>query len=319
MGGGFPLGRHIEIFGDESTCKTYIAYRTMALSQQRGNICALIDPEHSFDPKWFAACGGIPEELITAQPDVAEKAIEAMMVLFQNPDVEVITVDSVAALSTKEEIKKAPNDEKDVRIASQARFMSTNLRRLTTVNERTLVLWTNQNRTKIGTFFGNPNTQPGGRALRYYDTARIELRRGEQVKAKKKKVNTKGKLVDADLQTGFWIYAKALKNKVSKPHMESTFVFDNDAGRIDPFAEIVQLGLADGLIQQTGRSAYAYVDLDDVEWKENSLSKFKKMIATNPQVHEELVESIQENTLEMSISKLSSNANDDALDDDEEE
>jgi recombination protein RecA len=304
-GGGFALGRHLELFGDESVCKSWIAYKTMALAQQRGKVCALIDPEHTFEPSWFRSLGGRPEELITAQPEIAEEAIEAMMLLFQNPDMEVITVDSVAALATKEEIQKAPNAEKEVRIASQARFMSLNLRRLTTLNKHTLVLWTNQNRTKIGQFFGNPTSQPGGRALKFYDTARIELKRGEGVKQKGKKVNTKSKVVDSDNQTGFWVYAKAMKNKASKPYMEGTFLFDNEAGEIDEISEIIQLGLIDGLIEQKGKTNYSYVDLDDVEWTENSLKKFRQLLSESDTIREELIDSIRENTLELAVPRSS--------------
>lgn len=298
-GGGFALGRHIEIFGDESSVKTTLCYMTMALSQQRGNECALIDPEHAFDPAWFNHLGGDASRLIVAQPDVAEEAIEAMMLLFQNPILEVITVDSVAALSTKEEIRKAPNADTDVRIASQARFMSTNLRRLTTVNKRTLVLWVNQNRTKIGQFFGNPTSQPGGRALKYYDTARIELKRGERITKKGKKVNTKNKLVDTTVNKGYWIYARAHKNKASREGLESTFAFDSEAGRIDLISEIVQLGLHDGLLEGTDRTL-KYVDYDDYEWS-GTKAKFIQWIDENVVLREELIEQINDKTLELAI------------------
>jgi recombination protein RecA len=308
-GGGFALGRHIEVFGDESSTKTTLCYMTMALSQQRGNECALIDPEHAFDPKWFKHLGGVPERLIVAQPEVAEEAIEAMMLLFQNPEIEVITVDSVAALSTKEEIRKAPNADTDVRIASQARFMSTNLRRLTTVNKRTLVLWINQNRTKIGQFFGNPKTQPGGRALKFYDTARIELVRGEKITAKGKKVNTKSKLVDSTVNKGYWVYARAHKNKASREGLEATFAFDSVAGKIDGISEIIQLGLNDGLIEGTERS-FKYRDLDDFEWS-GQKPKFMKMIEENPVLREELIDQINDRTLELAYPGSSANGDGD--------
>lgn len=306
-GGGFALGRHIEVFGNESSVKTTLCYMTMALSQQRGNECALIDPEHAFDPVWFKHCGGDPDRLLVAQPEVAEEAIEAMMLLFQNPVMEVVTVDSVAALSTKEEIRKAPNADTDVRIASQARFMSTNLRRLTTVNKRTLVLWINQNRTKIGQFFGNPTTQPGGRALKFYDTARIELIRGEKITVKGKKVNTKGKLVDSTVNKGYWVYARAHKNKASREGLEATFAFDSEAGRIDQISEIIQLGLLDGLIEGTERS-FKYVDWDDYEWA-GTRAKFIKMVDDNDVLREELIEQINERTLELAYPSSSVNGN----------
>jgi recombination protein RecA len=312
-GGGFALGRHIELYGDESVCKSYIAYRTMALSQRRGNVCALIDPEHSFDPKWFRHLGGVPEELITAQPEIAEDAIEAMMLLFKQ-GVEVITVDSVAALATKEEAARRATDE--AKIASQARFMSQQLRRLTTYNEKTLVLWTNQNRTKIGMFFGNPTSQPGGRALKFYDTARIELKRGKKITKKAQKATQDRKLVSGMTQSGHWVLARAHKNKVSREGLEATFVFDNERGQIDPVSEIIQLGLEDGLIVRSGNT-FSYVDYDDVEWKGNE-KKFRQLIAENDGIRDELIADIETHTLELAQPGGSVNNSDETDEGDEE-
>lgn len=295
-GGGFPLGRHIELFGDESVGKTLTMYRTMALSQQRGNVCALIDPEHAFEAKWFRHLGGKPKELLLMWPETGEEAVEAMMLLFKQ-QIEVLGVDSVASLATKEESVRSPDDK--AMVASQARFMSANLRRLTTYNEKTLVLWMNQNRTKIGTFFGNPTTQPGGRALRFYDTARIELKRGERIKTKGKKVNTKSKVVASDIQTGYWVYAKAHKNKVSREGMEGTFAFDSKRGEIDLLSEIIQLGLEDGLITRRDRT-FTYLDYDEFEWS-GPESKFRKMLRENKNLQNELIECIEERTLELAI------------------
>lgn len=311
-GGGFALGRHIELYGDESVCKSFIAYRTMALSQQRGNVCALIDPEHSFDPEWFKHLGGIPEELITAQPEIAEDAIEAMMMLFKQ-NVEVITVDSVAALATKEEAVRRATDE--AKIASQARFMSQQLRRLTTYNEKTLVLWTNQNRTKIGQFFGNPTSQPGGRALKFYDTARIELKRGKKITKKTQKANQDRKLVAGMTQSGHWVMARAHKNKVSREGLEATFVFDNEKGEIDLVSEIIQLGLEDGLITRSGNS-FSYVDYDDVEWK-GTEKKFRQILSENDEIREELIGDIENKTLELAMPGGSNNGYSDDNDSEE--
>lgn len=295
-GGGFALGRHYEIFGSESSAKTSLVYMTIALSQQRGKLCALVDPEHSFDAKWFRHLGGIPEELITCQPESGEEAIEAMMLLFKQ-NAEVIGVDSVAALATREEAERAPTDK--AMVASQARFMSANLRRLTTYNEKTLVLWINQNRTKIGVFFGDPTTQPGGRALKYYDTARIELRRGEKITKKGIKVNTKSKVIETQVQNAYWLYAKAHKNKVSREGLEGTFVFDSERGRIDPISEIVQLGLHDGLITRTEKK-FMYVDYDEIEWS-GTQPQFYQMLRENDQLRQELIECIQDETLRLAI------------------
>lgn len=312
-GGGFALGRHIELFGDESSCKTTICYKTMALSQQRGKICALIDPEHAFDPVWFAHLGGIPEDLITSQPEIAEEAVEAMMMLFKM-GVEIITVDSVAALATKEEAVRKASDE--AKIASQARFMSNNLRRLTTYNENTLVLWTNQNRTKIGTFFGNPTTQPGGRALKFYDTARIELRRGQKLTRKAQKANQKQQLINTTVHGGYWVVAKAHKNKVSREGLEATFLFDSQRSVIDELSEIIQLGLEDGIITRT-KNSFSYLDYDDNEWS-GTLAKFRQMLAEDDDIRNEIVQNIEDRTLEIALPGGSSNGVDDLGDTDDE-
>lgn len=312
-GGGFALGRHIELFGDESSCKTLICYKTMALSQQRGNLCALIDPEHAFDPKWFEFLGGSVSDLIIAQPEVAEEAIEAMMMLFKM-GIEVITVDSVAALATKEEAVRSASQE--AKIASQARFMSQNLRRLTTYNENTLVLWTNQNRTKIGVFFGNPTTQPGGRALKFYDTARIEMRRGQKLTRKAQKANQKNQLITTTVPAGYWVVAKAHKNKVSREGMEATFLFDSEKSVIDEISELIQLGLEDGIITRT-KNRFAYVDYDENEWAGN-LGKFRQIIAEDADLREEIIQSIEERTIELAIPG-GGNFNGSAMDEVEEE
>lgn len=312
-GGGFALGRHIELYGDESVCKSYLAYKTMALSQQRGNICALIDPEHSFDPEWYEHLGGFPDELIVSQPEIAEDAVEAMMLMFRQ-NVEVITVDSVAALATREEAIRRATDE--AKIASQARFMSQNLRRLTTYNEKTLVLWTNQNRTKIGVFFGNPTTQPGGRALKFYDTARVELKRGKKLTRKGEKANQEQKLINTTIQSGHWVLARAHKNKVSREGLEGSFLFDNEKGQIDSISEIIQLGLEDKIIARSGNT-FSYVDYDDYEWKGNR-AKFVQMIEENLNLQEELVGEIQERTLELALPGSAGNGGASDLDDEDE-
>lgn len=300
-GGGWPLGRHVEIYGDESACKSFLCYRSMALSQARGNLCAIIDAEHTFDYDWFEQLGGAPEELLTAQPRIAEDGIEAMMLLLDRGDVEIITVDSIASLSTKQEARRAPGENSVM--ATQARFMSENLRRLTTMNQKTAVLWTNQKRSKIGVYFGNPDTTSGGRAMPYYATMRIELRKGELVKVKKD-IAKKAKLVKADVPVGYWVLVKNQKNKASIPYYEGNFIFDNKAGKIDEASELIQLGLEDKLITAKGsgakRTQYTYIDYDDQVWT-GSMAQFKKYFADFADLKQEVIECVQARTLELAI------------------
>jgi recombination protein RecA len=295
-GGGFALGRHVELYGDENACKSFIAYRTMALSQERGNICALIDPEHSFEREWFIHLGGKPDELLTMHPQTAESAVQTMMILFQTGEIEICMVDSVAALLPREEREKNPIEED--RIASQARFMSRALRRLTAVNDKTLVLWTNQLRTKIGGY-GDPTTTPGGRALKFYDTTRIELRKGELVK-RERKVAKKGKLVETPMAVGNWVQCKSQKEKSTYPYRQGSFIFDTEKGEIDLASEIIQLGLEDGLVTRNG-NRFSYTDLGDNVWS-GTESIFKRALNENAELADELIQAIDDETISKSVS-----------------
>jgi recombination protein RecA len=296
-GGGFAHGRHIELFGDESACKSYIAYRTMALSQARGTLCALIDPEHSFDSVRFTQLGGRPEELMLQQPDKAEDAVGAMMLLAklvrdENVPLEVITIDSVASLVPREEMEKDPREE--ARIAGQARMMSRALRLITTMNRKTIFIWTNQERTNVGISFGNPRVTSGGKALRFYASSRIELRKGTAIKAKRK-VAKAGKLVESDKLVSRWISARAEKDKTTRPYREGSFIFDGDSGRIDVGSEIIQLGLEDGIIEQRA-SKYSYTTLDDSEIT-GTFKTFRNAILSDQEVQDELIAQIQDTTM----------------------
>jgi recombination protein RecA len=299
-GGGFALGRHVELFGDESSCKSYISYRTMALSQARGNLCALVDPEHSFDAKWFRHLGGIPGELLTFHPESAEEAIQVMMSLALSTEeghpLEVVVVDSVAALLPLEELRKDPTEED--RIAPQARMMSRALRRITAVNTRTLFLWTNQLRTKIGVMFGNPTSTPGGRALKFYDTTRIELKRGEKIKRKVKKAR-KGKLQEAPTEKGRYILCRSEKEKSSIPGRDGMFEWDAEVAEIVLESEIINLGLEDGFIERKGNTYY-FIDSDDYEWSGQD-REFRRLLRGNDGMRDELVEAIQDMTIQLSV------------------
>lgn len=291
-GGGWALGRHYEIYGDESACKSYVLLRTLAESQLRGNLCALVDPEHSFDSTWFAHLGGIPNELITLHPENAEDALSVMMMLTQHDEIQVVGMDSVTSLVPSEETEKDPREEP--RIAGQARMMSRALRRLTTVNRKTLFIWTNQERTNVAVKFGNPNTTSGGKALRFYATGRIEMRKGQRIRSKRK-VARGGKLVESEVQTARWIQVRAEKDKSTRPYREGSFVFSTESNSIDIASEIIQLGLEDGLIEQTTRG-YSYVDLDDREWK-GTRSQFEKYLRNEEELQHELTVAISDNTI----------------------
>jgi recombination protein RecA len=293
-GGGFALGRHYELFGDENSGKSYIVYRTMALSQQRGNVCAVIDPEHSFDNERFAFLGGDNNEILSFHPKTAEDAVAVLMLLGKHAkerEIEVVGIDSVASLIPREEFQNDPREED--RMAAQARMMSRALRRLTAVNEKMLFLWTNQERENIGIRFGNPKTTSGGRALRFYATGRIEFRRGTKVMAKRRRIRAE-KPVETEVAVGRWTQVKVEKDKSTIPGREGAFIFHYGMKTIDPASEILQLGLEDGLIERSG-NVFSYEDIDGKKWS-GLRSKFANFIYENDELREELISAIEDAT-----------------------
>lgn len=293
-GGGFALGRHVELFGDESACKSYITYRCMAEAQHRGKLCALIDPEKTFEPDWFEHLGGNPEELLLQRPQNADEGVATMMMLAKHAEereIEVITIDSVSSFVPREDMEKDPREED--RIASQARLMSRALRKITTINKRILFLWTNQERTDIGIRFGNPRVTSGGKALRYYATTRIEMRRGTKVLGKRRTVKA-GKLVTGEITVGRWIQVRVEKDKSTRPYRQGSFIFDSERAEISRSSEVIELGLLDGIIDRTGNT-YRYTDLEDHEWS-GPYAKFSGILDEQQEVSHEIEVAIQDTT-----------------------
>lgn len=299
-GGGLTLGRHVELYGDPSVGKSAIAMGTMALSQQRGNICALIDPEGVFDPEWFSHLGGYPEELVYQRPDDAEDVIGALRMLsemaLRGAPLEVVTVDSISAMVTKEQVEKDPREEE--RVASQARMMSRALRVLTTRNTKILFIWTNQLRSNIG--FGSqfqPNITTGGRALAFYATTRIEFKKTGQVTVPRDKAD-KGQLKKKEVKVGDWIQVRAEKEKSTKPYMQGAYIFNTDRGEIDLSSELIQLGLEDGFIIRVGNK-YEYETLDGEMIREFE-KPFKKRLNEDLEIQGELIDAINDMTHQLS-------------------
>jgi recombination protein RecA len=296
-GGGFPRGRHVELYGDEAAGKSYIAYRAMALAQQRGELCALVDAEKVFDEEWFTHCGGVPEDLIYFRPTTGEELIEVLMLFARGAEevqnVSICTIDSVASILPREELEKMPT-EGDDRTASRARLMSRLLRRVTTVNDKTLFLFTNQVIDKIGGYGGT--TSPGGRALKFYASVRIEMKK-EQKEKKARKVIVKGKQVEKQVVVGQWVIVRAEKQKTARPGQEGMFFFDYDRRCIDHEREIVNLGLTDGLITLTGKK----LEFEDEDGSLHSgiESRFLTLLREDPELAEQLEWAISERTKEL--------------------
>lgn len=293
-GGGLPRGRHVELYGDYSSGKSYIMYRTMALAQQRGETCALVDSEKVFEASWFQELGGDPDELIIFRPKTAERLIKIIQLLASedddNPAVDVVGIDSVASLLPQEELNKDV-EEGDDRTAGRARMMSRLLRRVTNANDHTLFLWSNQLIDQVGGYGGT--TTPGGRALKFYASVRIEMRKMDRVK-KPRKVVSKGKVVTKDVVVGHWVNLRAEKQKTSRPEKQSMLFFDYERRRIDPEYEILHLGLEDGLITRSGNT-FSYEDSDGKLWS-GTESRFRAFLRDNEDLAEELSWAISENT-----------------------
>lgn len=299
-GGGLTLGRHVEFYGDPSVGKSAIALGTMAMSQRRGNTCALIDPEGVFDPEWFSHLGGYPEELVYQRPDDAEDVIGSLRMLAEMAQrgypLEIVSIDSISAMVTKEQVEKDPREEE--RVASQARMMSRALRVITTRNTKVLFIWTNQLRSNIG--FGaqfQPNVTTGGRALGFYATTRIEFKKTGAVTEPRQRAE-KGQLKQKDAKIGDWIQARAEKEKSTRPYQQGAYIFNSDLGEIDLASEIIQLGLEDGFIARTGNK-YEYETFDGETIRDYEKG-FKRQIMGDAAIREELIDAITDQTHQLS-------------------
>ncbi len=240
--GGLPRGRIIEIFGPESSGKTTLSLHVVAEAQKLGGICAFIDAEHAMDPEYAKRLGVKIEELLISQPDTGEQALEIVDSLVRSGKMDVIVIDSVAALTPKDEIE---GDMGAHHVGKQARLMSQALRKLTaiTAKSKTVVIFINQIRMQIGVMFGNPETTPGGKALKFYSSVRLDIRRIAQIK--------KG-----DEIMGGRIRVKVVKNKVASPFKQTEFDLMYNEG-ISREGEIIALGEKFGVIQKSG-SSYSY-------------------------------------------------------------
>jgi recombination protein RecA len=234
---GLPRGRVIEVFGPESAGKSTLALHCAAEAQKRGGVAAFIDAEHALDPQYAEKIGVCIDELLISQPDSGEQALQIVEHLVRSNQVDIIIVDSVAALTPRREIAGEMGDQQ---IGLQARLMSQGLRKLSgiTSKSKTIVLFLNQTRMKIGIPFGNPETTPGGLALKFYASVRIRLARRAQIK-------------QGDDIVGSRIKAKIVKNKVAAPFKTAEFDIYYNEG-ISQIADIINAGLTSGLIKKSG-------------------------------------------------------------------
>ncbi len=240
--GGMPRGRIIEIFGPESSGKTTLSLHVIAEAQKLGGICAFIDAEHAMDPEYSKRLGVRTDELLISQPESGEQALGIVESLVHSGKMDVIVIDSVAALTPKDEIE---GDMGAYHVGKQARLMSQALRKLTSIvaKSKTVVIFINQIRMQIGVMFGNPETTPGGKALKFYTSVRLDIRRIAQIK--------KGEEI-----MGGRVRVKVVKNKVAAPFRQTEFDLMYNEG-ISQEGEIIALGEKMGIITKSGTS-YSY-------------------------------------------------------------
>lgn len=294
--GGLPKGRIVEIYGPESGGKTTVSLHAIAQVQKKGGIAAFIDVEHALDPIYARQLGVDVDQLIVSQPDTGEQALEIIEALVRSGAIDIIVLDSVAAMVTKAEIDGEMGDSF---VGVQARLMSAAMRKLTSVVSKsdTVAVFINQVREKIGVIYGNPETTPGGRALKFYASVRIEVRRGEVIK-------------EGDKVIGAQTKCKVVKNKVAPPF--KSCVFDMIYGQgISKMGEIIDMGVELGIIKKSG-SWFSYNDMKIGQGRES----VKKWLTDNTDICDEVEGKIRERADE--IFKNMSGGSDDSGENGEE-
>ena len=271
--GGIPKGRITEIFGPESSGKTTLAQHIIAEAQKLGGTVAYIDAEHALDPDYAANCGVNVDDLLISQPDTGEQALEITEALVRSGAVDVIVVDSVAALVPQAEIEGQMGD---AHVGLQARLMSQALRKLAAAIGKagTAVVFINQLREKVGIIFGNPEVTPGGRALKFYSSVRIDLRRIETLK-------------QGDAAIGNMVRAKVVKNKIAPPFKTAQFDIMFDHG-ISKEGNLIDMGVELGIVKKSG-AFFSYGDVRLGQGRENA----KQYLNENPELAEEIEQQVR--------------------------
>jgi len=271
--GGIPRGRIAEIFGPEGSGKTTLGQHIIAEAQKRGGMAAYIDVEHALDPTYASRCGVNVDDMLISQPDTGEQALEITEALVRSGAIDVIVIDSVAALVPRAEIE---GEMGDAHIGLQARLMSQALRKLAAAISKsgTAVIFINQLREKVGIIFGNPEVTPGGRALKFYSSVRIDLRRVETIK-------------QGGAAIGSRVRARVVKNKVAPPFRSAEFDIMFDHG-ISREGNLIDLGVELGLVKKAG-AFFSYGDIRLGQGKESA----KQYLSQNPELAQEIEQRVR--------------------------
>ncbi len=272
--GGVPRGRVIEIFGPEGTGKTALGLHIVAEAQRRGGVAAFVDAEHALDPAWMSKLGVDLDNLLISQPDTGEQALEITESLIRSNAVDVIVIDSVAALVPRAEIE---GEMGEAQIGLQARLMSQALRKLTAAisKSRTSAIFINQIRMKIGVMFGSPETTPGGRALKFYASVRLDIRRLTSIK-------------EGDLIVGNRVRVRVVKNKVAAPFKKAEFDIMYDSG-ISKEGGILDMAVENGIVEKSG-AWFTYGKERIGQGRENT----KNYLKENPKLRDEIEAKVRE-------------------------
>jgi recombination protein RecA len=273
-GRGIPAGRIVEIYGPESSGKTTLSLHVIASAQKAGGVAAFIDAEHALDPSWARRLGVSLEDLLVSQPDTGEQALEIVEMLVRSNAVDVVVIDSVAALIPQAEID---GEMGDAHVGLQARLMSQAMRKLTAAISRskTTVVFINQIREKIGVMFGNPETTPGGRALKFYSSVRIDIRRTGTIK-------------EGDVAVGNRVRAKVVKNKIAPPFRQAEFDIMFDEG-ISASGDLLDLAVEVDVVQKSG-AWFSFGEVRLGQGRENS----KTFIRENSDLFAEIKQQVLE-------------------------
>ncbi len=291
--GGLPRGRVVEVYGPEASGKSTLAMHVVAEAQRTGGICAYVDAEHAMDPDYAKNIGVDIDELLISQPDTGEQALEITDMLIRSGAIDVVVIDSVAALTPRAEIE---GEMGDTHVGLQARLMSQALRKLTAnlSKTKTIVIFINQLREKIGVMFGSPETTPGGRALKFYSSIRIDIRRIEAIKS------------DGEV-TGSRTRIKVVKNKVAPPFRQAEFDIMYGKG-ISREGSLVDVGVEQGIVKKSG-AWYTYEGEQLGQGRENA----KQFLTANPEIMVEIDGRIRTQL------GMGDSPSDDAVDNDENE
>jgi recombination protein RecA len=298
-GRGVPRGRVIEIFGPESSGKTTLALNVIANAQKNGGVAAFIDAEHALDPSWAKRLGVNLESMLVSQPDTGEQALEICELLVRSNAVDVVVIDSVAALIPRAEIEGEMGDS---HVGLQARLMSQALRKLTGAISKsdTVVIFINQLREKIGVMYGSPETTPGGRALKFYSSIRIDIRRTSAIK-------------EGDINIGNRVRARVVKNKIAPPFREAEFDIMFNEG-ISASGDLLDLAVADDIINKSG-AWFSYGTTRMGQGRENS----KTFLRENPEMFAEIRQAVLAKRIAAGAAAAGNHPAGDADDEDEDE